>query len=68
MMLSVANAFIAKLPAACFMLMGIWAHLKGNPALLGRLAAHPLIGAPWRWWLQRGRHIPAQAPDTTPLI
>lgn len=68
MLLSVANAFIAKLPAVLFVLTGIWAHLKGNPALLGKLAAHPVIGAPWRWWLHRGRHIQAQAPDTTPLM
>lgn len=69
MLLSIGNAFIAKLPAVLFMLTGIWAHLKGNPSLRGQLSAHPVIGAPLRWWMNRGRHMqPQTAPDTTPQM
>jgi len=69
MLLGLANAFVAKLPALLFMITGIWAHLKGNPALLDKLTAHPVVGTPLRWWLHRGRHIQAhQAPDTRPQM
>jgi len=69
LVLSLGNAFVARLPAVLLLLASIWAHFKGNPTQGARLAAHPLIGAPWRWWMHRGRHhLPAQAPDTTPQI
>lgn len=68
MLLGIGNAFIAKLPAVLFMLTGLWACSKGNPALFGKMAAHPIAGAPLRWWLHRGRHIQHQAPDTTPQM
>jgi hypothetical protein len=55
MLIGLANSFVARLPAALFFLLGIWAHLKGNPVLRDRLADHPLFGAPLRWWLARGQ-------------
>ena len=65
--LAYALAFVPRLPALVFVLGSMWAHCKANPTLGARLAAHPLIGAPWRWWMHRGRHqLPRQAPDTTP--
>ena len=56
MLIGLANAFVARLPAALFFLLGVWAHLKGHPTLRDRLASHRVIGAPLRWWLHRGRH------------
>ena len=55
MLIGLANAFVARLPALLFFLLGVWAHLKGHPVLRDRLARHPVIGAPLRWWLGRGR-------------
>ena len=66
LLLGLTNAFIARIPAVLFMLAGIWAHFKGNPKLRDTLAAQPILGAPLRWWLHRGRHIDTSAPDTTP--
>jgi len=69
LILSLGNAFVARLPAVLFLLASIWAHFKGNPTLGVRLAAHPLLGAPWRWWMHRGQHhLPTQEPDTTPQM
>lgn len=69
LVLGLGNAFVARLPALLFVLAGVWAHFKGNPTQGSKLAAHPVLGAPWRWWLQRGRHhLPSQAPDTTPQM
>ena len=67
LLLGLANAFVARVPAVLFMLAGIWAHFKGNPKLRDKLAAQPVLGAPLRWWLHRGRHIdPSVPPDTSP--
>jgi hypothetical protein len=66
---ALAYAFLSRVPAIALLLASIWAHFKANPTLGARLAAHPIIGAPWRWWIQRGRHqLPAQARDTTPQM
>lgn len=67
--LAYALAFVPRSPALGLMIASIWAHFKANPTLGARLAAHPIIGAPWRWWMQRGQHrLPPQAPDTTPQM
>lgn len=55
MLLGLANAGLARLPAVLIFLLGIWAHLKGHPALRERLARHRVIGAPLRWWLGRNQ-------------
>jgi hypothetical protein len=55
MLIGLLNAFVARLPALLFFLLGVWAHLKGDPVLRDRLARHPIVGAPLRWWLARGR-------------
>ena len=55
MLVGLINTFVSRLPATLFFLLGIWAHLKGNPVMRDKLAAHPVLGAPLRWWLSRGR-------------
>jgi hypothetical protein len=63
MLIGLGNAFVARLPAMIFFLLGVWAHLKGHPALRDRIASHPLIGAPLRWWL--GRVRPSRSASAT---
>lgn len=55
MAVGLLNAFVSRLPALLIFLVGVWAHLKGRPALRDRLAGHRVVGAPLRWWLSRGR-------------
>lgn len=58
MLIGLFNAFVSRLPALLFFLLGVWAHLKGHPVLRDRIAHHPVIGAPLRWWLGRARRRP----------
>lgn len=62
MALGVIQAFVARVPALFFLLVGVWAHLKGHPVLRDRLARHRVIGAPLRWWLQRGGRAHSASP------
>ena len=55
MAVGVLNAFVSRLPALIFFVLGVWAHLKGHPVLRDRLARHAVMGAPLRWWLSRGQ-------------
>jgi uncharacterized membrane protein YbaN (DUF454 family) len=49
----VVNAFIPLLPTTVFLLIGLWAYGKGDPALRERLLHHPRYGAPLRLWVEK---------------
>lgn len=56
-MLSVAigilNAFIPLLPTTVFLLIGVWAYGKGDPALRQRLLNHPRYGHALTLWVDK---------------
>jgi uncharacterized membrane protein YbaN (DUF454 family) len=50
--IGVINAFIPLLPTTIFLLIGVWAYGKGDPAMRRRLLAHPRFGPGLRRWVQ----------------
>lgn len=50
--IGVANAFIPLLPTTIFLLIGVWAYGKGDPAMRQRLMAHPRFGPGLRRWVE----------------
>lgn len=51
--IGIVNAFIPLLPTTVFLLIGVWAYGKGDPAMRERLLNHPRYGQPLRLWLDR---------------
>lgn len=56
-MLSVAigivNAFIPLLPTTVFLLIGVWAYGRGDPAMRQRLLNHPRYGTALTLWVDK---------------
>ncbi|MFT3858498.1 MAG: YbaN family protein [Aquabacterium sp.] len=50
--IGIINAFIPLLPTTVFLLIGIWAYGKGDPAMRQRLLAHPRYGAALTLWIE----------------
>lgn len=50
--IGVANAFIPLLPTTIFLLIGVWAYGKGDPAMRQRLMEHPRFGPALRRWVE----------------
>ena len=50
--IGVVNAFIPLMPTTVFLLIGLWAYGKGDPALRERLLNHPRYGASLRLWVE----------------
>ena len=50
--IGVANAFIPLLPTTIFLLIGVWAYGKGDPAMRQRLMEHPRFGPGLRRWVE----------------
>ena len=50
--IGVVNAFIPLMPTTVFLLMGLWAYGKGDPAMRERLLNHPRYGASLRLWVE----------------
>lgn len=50
--IGVINAFIPLLPTTVFLLIGLWAYGKGDPAMRQRLLAHPRFGPSLRLWVE----------------
>jgi uncharacterized membrane protein YbaN (DUF454 family) len=48
--LGVAGVFLPVMPTVVFMIVAAWCYARGNPALRGRLLAHPSFGPPIRDW------------------
>lgn len=46
------NAFIPLLPTTIFLIVGLWAYGKGDPAMRERLMAHPRFGPSLRRWVE----------------
>lgn len=51
-LIGVVNAFIPVMPTTVFLLMGLWAYSKGDPALCERLLQHPRFGNALRLWVE----------------
>lgn len=51
--IGIANAFIPLLPTTVFLLIGVWAYGKGDPAMRERLLQHPKFGPSLRLWVER---------------
>jgi uncharacterized membrane protein YbaN (DUF454 family) len=51
--IGIINAFIPLLPTTVFLLIGVWAYGKGDPALRERLLQHPRFGASLRLWVEK---------------
>ncbi len=51
--IGVVNAFIPLLPTTVFLLIGVWAYGKGDPALREKLLNHPRYGACLRLWVEK---------------
>lgn len=66
MLIGLVNAFVSRLPAALFFILGVWAHLRGNPQMRDRLASHAVLGAPLRWWMGRMPHTLDKRRDAQP--
>lgn len=49
----VINAFIPLLPTTVFLLIGVWAYGKGDPAMRERLLSHPRFGHALRLWVEK---------------
>ncbi|WP_294635407.1 YbaN family protein [uncultured Aquabacterium sp.] len=52
MAVGVINAFIPLLPTTVFLLIGVWAYGKGDPAMRERLLNHPRYGRSLRLWIE----------------
>jgi uncharacterized membrane protein YbaN (DUF454 family) len=50
--IGIINAFIPLLPTTVFLLIGVWAYGKGDPALRESLLNHPRYGASLRRWVE----------------
>ncbi|AWI53706.1 DUF454 domain-containing protein [Aquabacterium olei] len=53
MAVGVINAFIPLLPTTIFLLIGVWAYGKGDPAMRERLLNHPRYGRGLRLWIEK---------------
>lgn len=51
--IGLVNAFIPLLPTTVFLLLGVWAYGKGDPAMRERLLSHPRFGAALRLWVEK---------------
>ena len=51
--IGIVNAFIPLLPTTVFLLIGLWAYGKGDPAMRERLMNHPRFGASLRLWVEK---------------
>lgn len=51
--IGIVNAFIPLLPTTVFLLIGIWAYGKGDPAMRQRLLSHPRYGAALTLWVEK---------------
>jgi uncharacterized membrane protein YbaN (DUF454 family) len=51
--IGIVNAFIPLLPTTVFLLIGMWAYGKGDPAMRQRLLDHPRFGPSLRLWVER---------------
>ncbi|WP_290872736.1 YbaN family protein [Aquabacterium sp.] len=51
--IGIVNAFIPLLPTTVFLLIGLWAYGKGDPAMRERLLQHPKFGPGLRRWVER---------------
>lgn len=51
--IGIVNAFIPLLPTTVFLLIGIWAYGKGDPAMRQRLLSHPRYGTALTLWVER---------------
>lgn len=47
------NAFIPVLPTTVFLLLGVWAYGKGDPALRQKMLHHPKFGNSLRLWVEQ---------------
>lgn len=52
-LIGLVNAFVPVLPSTVFLLMGMWAYGKGDPALRERLLGHPRYGRSLRLWVEQ---------------
>ena len=50
--IGVVNAFLPLMPTTVFLLIGLWAYGKGDPAMCERLLNHPRYGASLRLWVE----------------
>lgn len=50
--IGIVNAFIPLLPTTVFLLIGVWAYGKGDPALRRRLLEHPRYGRALTLWVE----------------
>ncbi len=51
--IGIVNAFIPLLPTTVFLLIGVWAYGKGDPAMRERLMNHPRFGPSLRLWVEK---------------
>jgi len=51
--IGIINAFLPLLPTTVFLLIGVWAYGKGDPAMRERLLSHPRFGCGLRRWVER---------------
>lgn len=51
--IGIVNAFIPLLPTTVFLLIGMWAYGKGDPAMRDRLMNHPRFGPSLRLWVEK---------------
>jgi uncharacterized membrane protein YbaN (DUF454 family) len=51
--IGIVNAFIPLLPTTVFLLIGVWAYGKGDPAMRERLLNHPRYGRSLRLWVDK---------------
>lgn len=51
-LIGIINAFIPLMPTTVFLLIGLWAYGKGDPALAARLLQHPCFGRSLRLWVE----------------
>lgn len=52
-LIGLINAFVPVLPTTVFLLAGVWAYGKGDPALRERLLRHPRFGRSLRLWVEQ---------------
>lgn len=51
--IGIVNAFLPLLPTTIFLLIGVWAYGKGDPAMRERLLNHPRYGKSLRLWIEK---------------
>lgn len=51
--IGIVNAFIPLLPTTVFLLIGVWAYGKGDPAMRERMMNHPRFGPSLRLWVEK---------------